>query len=71
MGKVMFISLKDETSPKPAFAKEIVPPLLDSFSEKRGVKEDAAPDENQNDNQKENKEELTTEERIDSHKMLP
>jgi hypothetical protein len=61
-GKVMFISLKEETLPKPAFAKEIVPPLLESFSEKRGVKEGAVPDENHNDNQKENKEELTSEE---------
>jgi len=59
-GKVMFISLKEETLPKPASAKETVPPLVDSFSEKRGVKEDAAPDENHNDNQKENREALTT-----------
>ncbi|OHE56029.1 MAG: hypothetical protein A2Z47_00660 [Thermodesulfovibrio sp. RBG_19FT_COMBO_42_12] len=61
-GKVMYISLKEETLPKPAFAKEIAPPLLESFSEKRGVKEDAVPDENHYDNQKENKEELTSEE---------
>jgi hypothetical protein len=60
--KVVFVSLKEEISSKPMLSKKMEEPLLKNFSEKRDIKEDAAPKENQDDNQKETKEELTAEE---------
>lgn len=58
-GKVIFISLKEEVSSKPVISKKMEESLLKNFSEKRNMKENAAPDEDQNGSQRENKEELT------------
>jgi len=57
--RALFISLKEEISSKPVPLREMKGYLLKNFSEKSDIKEDTAPDENQNGNQREDKEELT------------
>ena len=55
--KVFFIHMKDEISSKPQLTKAMKYPLLESFSEKKDIKDDAPSE--KNDNKKENKGEQT------------